>query len=255
MHPEVHLLGPLEVTGSNGPVSWSGGRRRSVFAVLALQPRRPLSRSALIDALWGEAAPATARKTLQGHVAKLRKALSSAGITGLLMTREPGYLLDIDPMLVDAHRFDEYTRAGREALERHDFVTAIEQLEAGLALWHGDPLADCPVTGWADAELTRLRESRALAEEHRVTALCRVGRHSETIVELERLVTRYPLRERLWELLMIAQHRSRRPADALRTYRRVRSVLVDELGLEPGLGLRRLEAGVLAGDPELDPAM
>jgi DNA-binding SARP family transcriptional activator len=252
---QVRLLGPLEVVGPRGSVLFTGNRRRSVFALLALRPGRLVTRSALIDALWGEPAPPTATKTLQGHVAQVRKALSSAGLDGLLVTREPGYLLDVDPARVDTHRFAEHVRAGCAALDQEDGREALVRFEAGLALWRGEPLADCPVTGWADAELTRLREARALAEEHLATALCLAGRHAEAVGELERLVGSYPSRERLWELLMVALHRSGRQADALRTYRRVRSVLVEEFGVEPGCELRRLVAAVLAGSPRLDPAV
>lgn len=252
--PEIHLLGPLEVTGPHGTVSWPGARRRSLFAMLALRPNHLVSYSSLIDGLWGDRLPATARKTLHGHVAQARKALSAAGLAGLLETRDPGYLLQVDRVAVDVHRFDEYTRAGRDALERGECRQAIDRFEAGLALWHGDPLADCPVAGWADAELIRLHEARALAEEHLVTALCRLGRHAEAIGELERLVARYPLRDRLWELLIIAQCRSGRPTDALGSYRRVRTLLIKECGLEPGNGLRRLEAAILTGESDLGPA-
>lgn len=252
MRASLNLLGPLEVVGPRGSVLFTGGRRRSVFALLALRAGRLVSRSSLIDALWGEPAPATATKTLQGHVAQVRKALSLAGLAGLLVTREPGYLLQIDPARVDIHRFTEHVRAGGEELDRGDGQEALARFEAGLALWRGEPLADCPVTGWADAELTRLHEARALAEEQLVTALFQAGRHAEAVGELERLVGRYPARERLWELLMVALHRSGRQADALLTYRRVRSVLVEEFGVEPGRELKRLEAAVLAGCTELE---
>jgi DNA-binding SARP family transcriptional activator len=251
MDADVRLLGPLEVAGSRGRVSFTGGRRRSVFALLALRPGRLVSRSSLIDALWGDAAPATATKTLQGHIAQVRKALSAAGLGGVLVTREPGYVLEVEPAQVDTHRFAEHVRAGGAALGRGDGEEAHARIEAGLALWRGDPVADCPVAGWAAAELTRLHEARALAEEQLVTALLMAGRHAEAVGEIERLVGRYPSRERLWELLMVALHRSGRQADALRTYRRVRSVLVEEFGVEPGQELRRLEAAVLAGEPDV----
>jgi len=251
MYADLRLLGPLDVVGTRGRVSFTGGRRRSVFALLALRPGQVVSRSALIDALWSDAAPATATKTLQGHIAQARKALSGAGLGGLLVTREPGYQLEVEPAQVDVHRFAEHVRAGCAALGKGDSQQAHLRLDAGLALWRGDPLADCPVTGWAVAELTRLCEARALAEEQMVNALLMAGRHAEAVGELERLVGRYPSRERLWELLMVALHRSGRQADALRTYRRVRSVLVEEFGVEPGRELRRLEAAVLAGRPDL----
>jgi DNA-binding SARP family transcriptional activator len=247
MYVDVRLLGPLEVVGSRGRVLFTGGRRRSVFALLALRPGQVVSRSSLVDALWGDAVPATATKTLQGHVAQVRKALAAAGLAGLLVTREPGYSLEIDPGQVDTHRFAEHVRTGGAALDRGDGEKACMRLEAGLSLWRGDPLADCPLTGWAGAELTRLCEAKALAEEQMATALLLAGRHGEAVVEIERLVGRYPSRERLWKLLMVALHRSGRQADALRTYRRVRSVLVEEFGVEPGPELRRLAAAVLAG--------
>jgi hypothetical protein len=182
--PEIHLLGPLEVTGTHGTVSWPGARRRSLFALLALRPNQLVSSSSLIDGLWGDRPPATARKTLHGHVAQARKALSAAGLAGLLETRTPGYLLQVDRAAVDVHRFDEYARAGRDALERGECRQAIDRFEAGLALWHGDPLADCPAAGWADAELIRLHEARALAEEHLVTGGC--GRCSSRSVASSR---------------------------------------------------------------------
>jgi DNA-binding SARP family transcriptional activator len=201
--------------------------------------------------LWGDAVPVTATKTLQGHVAQVRKGLSAAGLGGLLVTREPGYLLEVEPAWVDVYRFAEHVRAGCAALGEGDGQQAHLRFEAGLALWRGDPFADCPVTGWADAEFTRLCEARALAEEQSAAALLVVGRHAEAVGEIERLVGRYPSRERLWELLMVALHRSGRQADALRTYRRVWSVLVEEFGVEPGRELRRLEAAVLAGGPDV----
>lgn len=249
MFVEVRLLGPLEVFGPGGPVRWTGPRRKSVFALLALRSGRLVSRSSLIDALWGEEAPRTATKTLQAHVAQVRKGLPAAGLGGIVVTRDPGYLLDLERTHVDVHRFDFFVRLGREALEQGDGHQAVDRFATALALWQGDPLADCPVTDWAAAEITRLREALAFVEENLAAALCLVGRHAEAIGELERLVVRYPLRERLWELLMVAQHRIRRPVDALRTYRRVRAVLVEEFGLEPGRELRRLEAAVLAGSP------
>lgn len=249
MGVDIRLLGPLEVVGPGGAVRFTGGRRRTVFALLALRAGRVVSRGALIDALWGVDQPETATKTLQGHVAQVRKALAAVGVADILVTREPGYLLDVDAAWVDTHRFAGHVRAGCAAADQDDLREALVRFEDGLALWRGEPLADCPVTGWADAECTRLRETRALAEEQLVTALFLSGRHAEAVGELERLVDSYPGRERLWELLILALHRSGRQADALRTYRRVRALLVAEFGVEPGRELRRLEAAVLAGDP------
>jgi DNA-binding SARP family transcriptional activator len=233
MRIEVRLLGPLEVHGPEGRVQFTGARRRAVFALLALRTGKMVSRSALVDGLWGEDVPPTATKTLQGHVAKVRRALALAGADGVVLTREPGYLLDVTQVVVDVEEFDEHVRRGRYA--------------AALALYRGDPLADCPVEGWAGAEIVRLREAVTFAEEKQAVALCLHGRYAESIGQLERLVALYPLRESLWELLMEAQHRAGRSGDALRTYRRVRALLVEEFGMEPGDALRRREAAVLAG--------
>ncbi|MFD9698812.1 BTAD domain-containing putative transcriptional regulator [Lentzea sp. NPDC059081] len=233
MRIQVRLLGPLEVHGPFGPVRFTGARRRAVFALLALRTGRLVSRSALVDGLWGEDVPPTGTKTLQGHVAKVRRALELAGAPGVVLTREPGYVLDPARVVVDVEEFDGHVRRGRYA--------------SALALHRGDPLADCPVEGWAAAEVVRLREELAFAEESHAAALCLAGRHAEAIGQLERLVALYPLRESLWDLLMEAQHRAGRPGDALRTYRRVRALLVEEFGMEPGDALRRREAAVLAG--------
>ncbi|MEV6238442.1 BTAD domain-containing putative transcriptional regulator [Lentzea sp. NPDC051838] len=229
MKVEVRLLGPLEVHGPNGQVHFTGARRRAVFALLALRTGKMVSRSALVDGLWGEDVPPTATKTLQGHIAKVRKAL---GVDGVILTREPGYLLDVTQVVVDVEEFDEHVRRG--------------DYQAALRLYRGEPLADCPVEGWASAEIIRLREAVASAEENHAAALCLQGRYAEAIGQLERLVALYPLRESLWDLLMDAQQRAGRPGDALRTYRRVRTLMIEEFGMEPGDALRRREAVVLS---------
>src|SRR6266511_3745679 len=136
---EVRMLGPLEVVGPSGPVRWVGGRRTAVFALLALRPGRLVSCSSLIDALWGRAAPATATKTLQSHVAQVCRALSAVGLPGLLLTREPGYLIEIGGARVDAVWFAEHARIGQDALNRGDGHRAVEQLEADLPAGALDP--------------------------------------------------------------------------------------------------------------------
>jgi predicted ATPase/DNA-binding SARP family transcriptional activator len=250
---DLRLLGPLEATGPGGVLRLSGGRQRALLALLALRAPAVVSRAQLVDALWGTAPPPTAVKTLHSHLARVRQAMTSAGLGRLLVTAEPGYALRLPPGTLDVDRFAEHLRAGRLALGAGDAEGAAARLRTGLALWRGDPLADCPVAEWGQAEVDRLRETGIGAEETLAEADLARGEHAAAVDALERLVTRHPLRERPWELLMIAHHRAGRQAEALRAYRRARAVLVAELGVEPGAELRRLEAAVLAGAAEVDP--
>lgn len=250
-YTKVCLLGPLEVSGPNGALRLSGARQRAVFALLALRAPEVVSQSHLVDALWGNEPPLTAVKTLHSHVARIRQALTAIGLGDLLVTRGPGYALTLPPDSLDAVAFDKHTRAGRRAMQSGDTAAAATALRAGLALWRGDPLADCPVAEWGQAEIARLNEARVDAEE--ILAEATLGEHG-SVAELERLVLRHPLRERFWELLVTAHHRGGRRAEALQAYRRARTVLLDELGVEPGEQLRSLEAAVLAGSPVAAPA-
>ncbi|MBB4908474.1 AfsR/SARP family transcriptional regulator [Actinophytocola algeriensis] len=250
---DLRLLGPLEATGPGGALRLSGGRQRALLALLALRAPAVVSRAQLVDALWGTAPPPTAVKTLHSHLARVRQAMVPAGLGSLLVTAGPGYALRLPPGTLDIDRFAEHLRAGRLALGAGDAAGAAARLRAGVALWRGDPLADCPVAEWGLAEVDRLREAGIGAAEALAEADLARGEHAAAVDDLERLLTRHPLRERPWELLMIAHHRAGRQAEALRTYRRARAVLVAELGVEPGAELRRLEAAVLAGAAEVDP--
>ena len=247
------MLGPLEVAGPDGRVRIGGAKERLVLALLVLRAGEVVSRDALVDALWGDDPPATAVKTLQGHVARVRRALEAAGHGG-----GPG-----DPRAglraVRSGRFDR-RRPGSSAMRRRGVARsptampsrAAAELGEALALWRGDALADCRGGGWAAAEAVRLDELRLSTVEDRIDADLMLGHHGVLVGELESLVARHPLRERLWAALMLALYRAGRQADAVRAYQRARDVLVGELGLEPGAELRRLEAAVLAGDPALD---
>ena len=249
---EVGLLGPLEVEGPDGQAQFGGPKERLVLALLALRAGQVVSRDALVDALWGDEPPATAVKTLQGHVARVRRSLEAAGLGDVLATREPGYILGVPSESIDVASFENHASVGRQALADGDASRATAELAAGLNLWRGNALADCRSGGWAAAEALRLDELRLATVEDRIEADLLLGRHRLLVGELESLVARHPLRERLWAALMVALYRADRQADALRAYQRARDVLVEELGLEPGVELRRLEVAVLAGDPALD---
>jgi predicted ATPase/DNA-binding SARP family transcriptional activator len=248
----VRLLGLLEVSGPKGELRLPGARQRAILALLALRAPGVVSRPQLVDGLWGTKPPPTAVKTLHSHIARIRQALSAIGLGELLVTREPGYALALPPDCLDLAAFGARLTAGRRASQAGHMATAAAELRAGLALWRGEPLADCPVADWGQAEVARLHETMTGAAEALAETELALGEHGAVAGELERLVVCHPLRERLWELLIIAHHRGGHPAEALRAYRRARAVLIDDLGVEPGPRLRRLEVALLAGDAELD---
>lgn len=248
----VGLLGPLEVTGPAGRVLIGAAKERMVLALLLLRAGKVVSRDALVDALWGDDPPATAVKTLQGHVARVRRALEAAGMAEVLATRAPGYVLCIPADAIDVSGFEHLATTGRRALVAGEAPRAAADLGRALGMWRGDALADCRDGGWAETEAVRLDERRLTAVEDRIDADLMLGHHGVLVGELESLVARHPLRERLWSALMLALYRAGRQADAVRAYQRARDVLVGELGLEPSADLRRLEAAVLAGDSDLD---
>jgi DNA-binding SARP family transcriptional activator len=247
------LLGPFEVGGPAGPVLLGATKQRLLLALLAVRANEVVSAAQLIDGLWGENPPPTALKTVHGHVARVRRILESSGLTDALVTKEPGYVLLVDPEHIDAVRFERHADAGRRALAEGDAVTAEHELAAGLGLWRGEAFAGCR----DDSEVimaaaVRLDELRLSAIEDYIDAQLALGRHTAIIGDLESLLARYPLRERVWCLLMVALYRSQRQAEALRAYQRARDALVENLGVEPSAELRRLEAAILQGDPSLD---
>ncbi|HTI25464.1 MAG TPA: BTAD domain-containing putative transcriptional regulator [Kutzneria sp.] len=248
----VRVLGPTEIAGPHGAVTLRGRGHRTLLARLALRPGQPVASSALIDALWDQAPP-TAPKTLRSHVAHMRRDLRSADVLNMIVTRDPGYLLRIPPFSVDVVRFESLARRGHQALSAGDHRAAADQLQAALALWRGDPLGDCRQGHWVRQEAARLSDARLDAQEDLIAAELALGRHGEVLGELAGLVVAHPFRERLWEQLMLALYRSGRQAEALAAFRRARSTLVEQLGVEPGTRLRRLESAILAEEPVQEP--
>jgi predicted ATPase/DNA-binding SARP family transcriptional activator len=245
--PQFRLLGPLSVTLEGEPLALGGQKRRALLAALLLEANKAVSRDRLIDALWGEDPPDTARNTLQVYVSQLRKVLPE----GMLETAPPGYRLAVDPETVDLFEFLRLSQEGRTALTLGDAATAAEALAAALALWTGPALADLAWEPFAQQEIVRLEELQLAAVEDRIDADLALGRHGQLVGELERLVNEHPLRERLRGQLMLALYRSGRQADALAVYQRARRTLVEELGIEPGESLRKLERAILDQDPSL----
>jgi DNA-binding SARP family transcriptional activator len=246
---EFRILGPLEVLAGGRAVALGGSKQRALLALLVLHANETLTPDRLIDELWGDHPPATAAKTVQAHISRLRKALAAGG--GAVVTRAHGYELELDPGCLDAHRFERLLGDGRSALAAGRPELALTTLQDALALWRGAALADLAYEPFAQGEIARLEDLRLVALEQLVEAKLALGRHAELVGQLETLIAQHPYRERLRAQLMLALYRSDRQADALQAYQNARRTLVEELGIEPGERLRLLERAILAHDPSL----
>jgi DNA-binding SARP family transcriptional activator len=255
---EFRILGPVEVRdGAQRQLDLGGAKPRALLSILLVHANQVVSTDRLIDQLWGEATPPTARNVLQCHVSRLRRALQAgaggAGPDPVLVTRPPGYLLRVGAGQLDLHRFEELLAQARQASAEGDRPRAAERLRAALALWRGPALADASEMLRRTAG-ARMDEARLVALEERLDADLALGRHADLVGELEALVADQQDRERPRRQLMLALYRSGRPAEALEAYRAARRRLVEEFGLEPSPALQRLERDILLADPALDPA-
>jgi DNA-binding SARP family transcriptional activator/class 3 adenylate cyclase len=237
---EFALLGPLEAEHDGALVDLGGGKQRALLAVLLLNAGRTVSREMLIDDLWGERVPESGPKMVQVFVSRLRKVLPA----GVLQTRGTGYAVSVAPDAVDLLRFEGLVADGRAALLRGDAAAAAELFRGALALWRGTPLGEFEEP-FARVERPRLEELQVAALEDRIEAELQLGRHQPLAGELEALVARHPLRERLRAQQMRALARSGRQAEALRAYQDARRALLDELGIQPSPMLRELETRIL----------
>ena len=243
------ILGPLEVRSERGAVGLGGAKPRAVLAVLLLHANESVSAERLAVALWGEDAPASAVKTVQVHVSRLRKALEDPEA---VITTPAGYRLQVRPGELDAERFAHDVAQGRRALEAGDAERAGAVLREALELWRGPALADLAYEPFAAAEIERLEEQRLVALEARVEADLARGVDVALVSELRQLRAEHPTRERLGAALMLALYRAGRQAEALEVYRDARLTLVEAVGIEPGTELQRLHAAILRQDPSLD---
>jgi predicted ATPase/DNA-binding SARP family transcriptional activator len=242
---EIRVLGPFEVLAGGTPADVGGSKRQALLAMLALGNGRVVGVDMLIDGLWGEELPADPRNALHHHVARLRAALGEDAIGG----SADGYA--VHGALVDALRFEELLAETRGALRDGDVGGAADTAASALALWRGPALQGLTVTAWFSAEARRLETLRVDALEERFEVALALGEHRELVSALRAALADNPFRERLWAQLMLALYRSGRQADALETFQEARSVLADELGLEPGPDLRRLQDAILAHDPAI----
>ena len=246
---QVRLFGELEAVAAGVPVPVRGGKQRALLALLALQRGQPVSAERLIDVLWGDGQAAHPANALQAQIGQLRRTLGPAAI----ITTEAGYALDVGPEDVDVVRFEYLVAQGRRLAEAGQAQDASATLSEALRLRRGEPLAEFADASFADAERAHLDELLLVAIETRAVADLALGRYGELATELEAWCRRHPLRERLWELLILALYQAGRQAEALRAYTDVRDRLVGELGIDPGPALRDLEARILAQHPSVSP--
>jgi predicted ATPase/DNA-binding SARP family transcriptional activator len=244
------VLGPLLVSGPEGPVELKADKQRALLAALLLAYREDaVSPGRLVDELWGNDPPATAAKALQVHLSKLRSAL---GPEQPIVTRPAGYSVQIAPEQLDLARFEALSERARAARREGDLPAAAARWREALSLFRGPPLADVPLLGLAATEADRLAELELAGVDERIAVELELGEHVALVAELQALVAEHPYRERLHAQLMLALYRSGRQADALEAFRHARRTLVEDLGLEPGRELQQLESAVLTQDPVLD---
>ena len=247
---ELRLLGPIEVLSDERQVPLGGAKPRALLAALLLDSGRVVTVERLVEAVWQDDPPPTARGVLQTYVASLRRAFADAGLPEVIVSHRVGYSAEIPPDALDKDFFERLVDQGRRAARAGDHGEAADSFRAALALWRGPALG-----GIGDshlrAEAARLEERRLAVLEERIAADLAAGRDEGLIDELTELVAAHPARERLRGDLMTALYRVGRQADALAVYQRGRQVLVEELGIEPGPELRRVHESILRSDPAL----
>jgi WD40 repeat protein/DNA-binding SARP family transcriptional activator len=240
------VLGPLEVSGEDGPIPLGGPKQRIVLAHLVLSAGQVVSVEQLIDALWGEHLPEDPKSALRVYVSRIRSSLDLDSIEA----RAPGYLLRADREEVDALRFEDLLDEARS--NGHEPRATDRILGEALALWRGPAFADLASEPSLAGQIARLEELRLQAVEEKVSAELDLGHHSRVVAELETLTRTHPLRERLWGELMLALYRSDRQGEALAAFERARTILAEELGIDPSRELRLLHERILRQDADLD---
>lgn len=238
----IGLLGPLVVATGDGEIAVAPRRQRTILAVLALHVGCPMGVGELVDVVWGDDPPATAFKTTQTYVYRLRRVLPG----GWVVSTAGGYVLAMEPETVDAWCFERAVDDGRQALRLLRHASAAAFFEEALRLWRGPPV-DLGEHSRGVAAAVRLGELRLAAEENLVDARLALGASADLVADLESAVHSDPFRERRWVQLMLALYRAGRRAEALRAYQRARTVLVESLGIEPGAQLREVERAILDG--------
>ncbi|MDF5753258.1 BTAD domain-containing putative transcriptional regulator [Spongiactinospora sp. TRM90649] len=247
---ELRVLGPVEVGARGRTIRIRSRRSRIMLAMLGVEAGRPVAVDRITEAIWDDDPPSTARGQIQICVSELRRMFEGIGYRHVLVTRPPGYALEVPVGAIDLQRFEDLAGRAWSLSEQGDLVSAAHCLDEASALWRGDALAGLDGR-LVSAVRTRLDEKRLAAIEDRIRLNMVLGRHESLVRELTDLVARYPLRERLQAHLMLALYRSGRQAEALERYQRARQVFIDELGIEPGEELRGLQHAILVQDTSL----
>ncbi len=253
---QYDILGPLQVLDDGRPVVLGRPKQRAVLAILLLQAGRVVSLDRLVEELWGRQAPPQALASVQAYVSHLRRLLEPQRPPGapatVIVNQAPGYRLVVPHDDLDAARFETLAAEGHRWLQAGEPATAAETLSSALQLWRGPLLADFADAPFVSTERARLDNLRLTVLEDRLSADLAIGRHALITAELEQLTAEHPFRERLQGLRMTALYRCGRQAEALQSYQRFRTLLLEELGLDPSPALRDLEGGILRQAAQLD---
>jgi DNA-binding SARP family transcriptional activator/Tfp pilus assembly protein PilF len=251
----VGVLGPVLAWNNEQELPVGQPRQQAVLGILAMRANRVISRSELVDAVWGQDPPPSAEGGVYTYVAGLRRIFepgrSLRGPGRILVSSGAGYVLHLVPGQPDAVAFEQYLHRARQMRKSGDLTAVAATLQTALGLWRGVAFAGVPGP-FADTERARLGELKSAAEEEKTDALIALGRHEEVLADLTAMVAEHPLRERMRGLLMLALYRSGRQAEALRVFAEGRKVLAEELGIDPGAELSRIHQQVLTTDPGLD---
>src|SRR5579859_7380572 len=251
----VGVLGPVAAWDGDKQLQVGQPRQQAVLAILAMRANRVISRSELVDAVWGHEAPPSAEGSVYTYIAGLRRIIepgrSTRGQGRILVSTGAGYVLHLVPGQPDAVAFEQHLGRARQLRKGGDPAGAVASLDAALGLWRGVAFAAVPGP-FAETERARLAELRSLAAEERADVLLALGRHEEVVPDLTAMVADQPLRERMRGLLMIALYRGGRQAEALRVYQEGKRVLAEELGIDPGLDLTRIHQQITSMDPALN---
>lgn len=247
---EFHLLGPMEIRANGQLVSVNGSRQRIVLAMLLLNAGRVIPTERLSTAVWDDDPPPTARTQIQISISKLRTLLAAVGLADVIVTHESGYFIQIPDDVVDIARFQRLVAAGRDAARRRDTTTAVTAFRKALDLWRGDAFTGLRSRLLKSVAL-QLEEERLAAIQERLDLELASGHHHEVIGEVRGLIASHPLREKLYQQLMLALYRDGRQAEALEVYREARRILTEEHGLDPSEELQALERAILGADPSV----
>ncbi|MFI6296503.1 FxSxx-COOH system tetratricopeptide repeat protein [Nonomuraea sp. NPDC050790] len=248
---EINMLGSFEVLADGRPITIGRGQRAALMAILALNAGQVVSTGRLVEDLWTGAPPPSAQNALHAQLSRLRRLLHQAGADpGVVRSRSSGYQLEVDLQRIDACRFEQLVNQSRGAVDQGEWERAVTLLDQALGLWRGAALGEFAGESWAQCDIIRLEELRHAAEESKADAELKMGRFAEIVPRLEHRVALHPFRERAAAQLMTALYRSGQRAESLAVYERVRTILADELGVDPAPGLQRLHLVILNQEVE-----